>query len=409
MHLVFLRPASVNTPRSRPFALASLLKTGLAGGAVAAVMALNILSPFYPQRDLYVDYLAALALRDGLPPFTPLVDLQTRYLPNVAAATYEYGNYHPPVLWLSSLPLTLLPFPAALLLWTVMSALVVVVVGRWLKLSVGDVPVLWAWPPVLFTLYVSQYELFILACAMLAWRAAAAGRDGRAGLWLGLAAAMKFYPALFVVPFLVRRRWKVVFTSALVFGCGQALNLAVLGPGGMVDYWRGLSVVEHRWILPSWGNSAPYGALLRLLGGSPEAQPLLEAPQLVLPLSVLISAAALLTLLRMRPTAAPVAALVAMPNMVWYCAVLALPQIVALWRSQACRPAVLLATAAASFALPLANLVMLVLTPLGQALNWPLAVMMTVLAAVQPLGYVALLILSLKVDAADAFPEAAAT
>jgi uncharacterized membrane protein len=94
------------------------------------------------------------------------------------------------------------------------------VIGRWLALSVPASLALMAWPPVWYLLVIGQLELLILALAMLAWRVAAAGRDGRAGLWLGIAAAIKLYPLLFLLPFvpssvaLFSRDWRSTYATA---------------------------------------------------------------------------------------------------------------------------------------------------------------------------------------------------
>lgn len=61
-----------------------------------------------------------------------------------------------------------------------------------------------------------------------------ARRDGRAGVWIGLAGALKMFPALLLLYVAVRGRWRAFACGALT-GCGASL-LALLpyGPSGAV-------------------------------------------------------------------------------------------------------------------------------------------------------------------------------
>src|SRR5205814_7722696 len=153
------------------------------------------------------------------------------------ADTFPHPDPHPPVLALFSLPLTLLPFPVIVPLWLGLSLVLLVTVGRWLGLSGRASLALAAWPPLWCLLYIGQLELLILTLALLGWRCAAAGRDARAGLWLGLAAVLKLYPVVLLVPFAARRRTRLLLAAATVIALGQVANLATLGPAGFVrDY-----------------------------------------------------------------------------------------------------------------------------------------------------------------------------
>jgi alpha-1,2-mannosyltransferase len=131
-------------------------------------------------KDLQQEYLTAWALRDGIDIFTPLNELSARYFP---AATYGFphSSPHPTLLALVCLPLTLMPFPVLVMLWLAINIALLIVVGRFLGLSVqGTLPLL-EWPPLWFLLYNGNFELLILALAMLGWRAAAARRYLHAG------------------------------------------------------------------------------------------------------------------------------------------------------------------------------------------------------------------------------------
>jgi len=369
-----------------------MAQAGLAGFALGALL-WGSLPPHSYRKDLQVEYLTAMALRDGVDLFTPLTDLSARYFP-AATDNFPHPSPYPPVVALISLPLTLLPFPAVALLWLMVNIALLLVVGRWLRLSVLGRLALAAWPPLWCLLSIGQLELAMLALVMLGWRAAARGRDGMAGIWLGVVAAVKLYPALLLVPFAARRRVRLVMVAVGMFALSQLGSLVAVGPAGVVRYYgEVLPAVSARYTVMGL-NSSPYGALLRLFGGATDVAPIAHAPDVVVPVSIALSLFALVALAKLEPEAAPVALVVALPAVWYYSVVVALPRVVALLRSPSLRRAALLATAAASFVLPLVNLVV---GPLSKLMLWmgsepsPMAVLL----AIQPGGFVALLALCL--------------
>jgi hypothetical protein len=335
---------------------------------------------------LQEEYLTAWALRDGGDVFTPVTELSAHYFP-VGTDNFPHPSPHQPVLALLSLPLTLLPFPAIVPLWLLLNIVLLVVVGRWLGLSTEASLPLAAWPPMWCLLYIGQFELLILVLAMLGWRAAAGGRDWHAGLWLGTAAVIKLYPVLLLVPYAAQRRGRIVVAAAAVFLMSQLGNLVAVGSAGEVRYYREVLPAVSREYVRTGLNSSPYGAFVRLFGGATDVPPLVDAPALVLPMTIAFSTLALFALVRLEPEAAPVAMLVALPSVWYYYVVLALPQIVVLLRDSRLRRVALLAVVAASCVLPLVNF----------SLPWwgSAAPPMAVLLAIQPAGCVGLLALSL--------------
>lgn len=361
----------------------------VAGGLALVFLGIRLLPPHVYTKDLQQEYLTAWALRDGLDLFTPMTTLSARYFP-VQTTNFPHASPHPPVLALISLPLTLVPFPVLVPIALGLNLILLVVVGRRLGLSAHGSFALAAWPPLWWVLDISQLELLILFLALLAWRAADTGHDGRAGLWLGLAAALKFYPGLLVLPYLARRRWRVPLAAGLVFALSQLGSLVAVGPAGFLRYYLEVLPAVAGTYVRLGLNSSPYGALLRLFGGATDVAPLIEAPGVVLPLATAISLFGLVALLVLKPPASPVALLVALPSAWGYYAVLALPQIVALLRGRRYRAVVLAAAVATSIILPLVNLA------IEPALAWSVDTATVragalILAGLQPLGYIALL------------------
>jgi alpha-1,2-mannosyltransferase len=364
-------------------ALLRLAQACLAGLALGPLV-VGSLPPTAYSKDLQQEYLTASAWRDGLSIFTPLADLSARYFP-VATDNFPHPGPQPPVLAILSMPLTWLPFPAIVLLWLFINVALLVCVGRWLGLSVLGSLALLAWPPLWCLVYIGQLELLILVLLMAGWRAADAGRDWRAGLWLGLAAAIKLYPAFFLLPFLWRRRVRIVLAAGAVFALSQLGGLLALGRSDMIRYYTEILPSVSAYYSVRGLNAAPYGALLRLLGGAIDVSPLVHAPGAVVPLAVALSLFAFAALLRLAPARAPVATFLLLPTGWYYAVVLALPTMSELLRVPSLRRATLVAAVGLSVPLPLVN----VLAGLGARPP------MGLLLALQPAGMLGLLALSL--------------
>jgi alpha-1,2-mannosyltransferase len=108
----------------------------------------------------------------------------------------------------------------------------------------------------------------LLALVLLAVAELEAGRDTRAAMAIGVAAALKAFPALLLVYFALQRRWR-----ALAAGLGVAVGLTLLAllPLGITHVltgardWLALGL-EHRWVTqPSADQSL--AALVSRLGG----------------------------------------------------------------------------------------------------------------------------------------------
>src|SRR3989441_10033418 len=290
---VALRASPAMTRRVR------ITQACLAGIALGSLIA-GTLPPRSYNKDLQQQYLSGRALRDGIDLFTPVSVLAARYLP-AATNTFPHPDPHPPVLALLSVPLTLLPFPVIVPLWLGLHLVLLTTVGRWLGLSNRASLALAAWPPLWCLLYIGQLELLILALALLGWRCAAAGRDGRAGSWLGPAAGLEVYPVVLLVPFAARGRTRLLLAAGTVIALGQLANLATVGRAGFVRYYVDVlpsvaALYAHQGL-----NSSPYGALLRVFCGAGHLSPIVHAPDIVVPATIVIALVATVSLAILDP------------------------------------------------------------------------------------------------------------
>ncbi|GMU19897.1 MAG: hypothetical protein AMXMBFR13_00010 [Phycisphaerae bacterium] len=103
----------------------------------------------------------------------------------------------------------------------------------------------WVWPFVLVlpyasgTLSLGQVNILVLFLCVWAFRSLTRRRDLWSGALLGLAATIKLYPLIFIVPLLMKARWRAIVglvVSFLLLAGG--LSLAGLGGRGTIEAHR---------------------------------------------------------------------------------------------------------------------------------------------------------------------------
>jgi Glycosyltransferase family 87 len=118
--------------------------------------------------------------------------------------------------------------------------------------------------PVYHTLYLGQVNVFLLTLVLIDFSRISRGHA--AGIGTGVATAVKLVPGIFIVFFLVTRRWRDAAISAATF-------LACSGIGYLVDpsasrlYWTKLFYDTSRNSIPYISNQSPYATVTRLFGG----------------------------------------------------------------------------------------------------------------------------------------------
>ncbi|MER7281433.1 glycosyltransferase 87 family protein [Dactylosporangium sp. NPDC000244] len=219
--------------------------------------------------DLHIYYGAAEAVREGRPLYDYVAE-------NGGPFTY------PPFAVLLFRPLTLLPETALQVAWLALTCAAVVAlavaVGRGLsasRLAVAAIACgLLVSAPVQSNLRFGQVSIFIVLLALVDAMGLVPRRYR--GVLVGLAAAIKLTPLLFVVYFLVTGRWKDAARALGAFAAAAALGALVL-PGDSLRYWTGTMLQTSRiGDLASLGNQSVQGMLMRA-GLSAAALPLVWA------------------------------------------------------------------------------------------------------------------------------------
>ena len=111
----------------------------------------------------------------------------------------------------------------------------------------------------------AQISFYIMAPVCAAWLAYRRGDSTRAGLWLGLAAAMKPFLLLFVPYFLLRRDRRALAAMLACWRPRVAIGLAVFGPGAYAEWFAQLPRITWS---AHFMNASMMGVLQRTLGRS---------------------------------------------------------------------------------------------------------------------------------------------
>lgn len=199
--------------------------------------------------DFYQDWGNARNHALGLPVYTHHAISIPRHLgiPADPADLITY-NAHPPVAVLLILPLAQLEYKSAILVWNVISLLSLVLS---LKIVVTELDVrstvvpqtvalLAVCHPIYGNLYLGQLTLVLLLLVTMIWALVRSDRLIIAGALVGIAAAIKLFPAYLIIFFLVCGRTQALGAALLSFLGINAVAIHVLGADTYHDY---LSIV----------------------------------------------------------------------------------------------------------------------------------------------------------------------
>ena len=226
------------------------------------------------QIDVEVYREAGVSILTGRPVYAALTEP-----PQLLAFTY------PPFAAIIAIPLALLPFGVVGWLWTALQVAATTAIvwyagyrllhrtGAWMPLALAALtaPMLWL-HPVGDGIRFGQVNAFIVLLCLMDLREPRPGvlRAVPRGVLVGLAMAVKLTPGVFVVHFLVTRRWKEAAT-AVGTAVGVTLGAWVLLPQASFAFWGG-ALQDPARLGPNAGtaNQSIRGLLLRL---GPEGLP----------------------------------------------------------------------------------------------------------------------------------------
>ena len=246
----------------------------VAFGLAIIVLAIRLIPRAGQLDDFVQEWTSARNFHNGRPAYEPLESSISRHFGNEWAKRVPMRfNGHPPVAVLWAIPLGMMSYRDAFLVWNLCS-LAAMSIAFWLVLGQRGLrmpAVAWAYVGVLVLisspfrsqLVAGQLNLFLLALITGGWAALRNDRDLTAGVCLGTAAAIKLFPAfLFLYP-LVRGRWKVIAAGGVTFFAWHGAAWAILGADALHDYVT-IVVPALRKYQDWWMNASILGYFRRL-------------------------------------------------------------------------------------------------------------------------------------------------
>lgn len=208
--------------------------------------------------DFAVDYAAAWAYWNGRPVHAPTAELLAECWPQ-----HEFHELtgarqsHPPFATLLALPLALLTFEHARIVWCVISVLAIV--AAWQLVHARVATCLATAPIWCVALVLGTHEplLFLLIGGAIA---SVAFSPRRAGALLGLAVALKAYPAVLAVGLVITRQWRCVAMMFVAAGVVALTAELVFGAGTTAEWFAFTGVITSVYV-----DSPDNGSLVRHL------------------------------------------------------------------------------------------------------------------------------------------------
>lgn len=162
---------------------------------------------------------------------------------------WPYSN--PPLLAILAVPLTYLPYPAAATLWTWLNVAmllgacgaVLAAIGRldWAGAVVALV-LLYGYYPATVCLRLGQVEILLFLLIALSFLALKRGREAWAGVALGVATAIKFFPGALILFLAWKRKWKAAAWGLGVAAVALGASVLIAGPANFAAYTEAWSV-----------------------------------------------------------------------------------------------------------------------------------------------------------------------
>lgn len=193
----------------------------------------SLVRPFVYHKDFIQEYLLAKAVLKGVDPFLPLPELALRFLGPLPNPVLQHPTPHPPaVAWLS-LPLGLLSYEQAAVVWFLFEIVCIVaaiyLLLRWfgrrpgLALTLFTALLALGWNPFWEELITGQLMTLLLLLLIGAWLAFRSGDEITGGVLFGLSIALKLVAWPIIIFLAIRRNWRAVIAAG---AAGLVANLA---------------------------------------------------------------------------------------------------------------------------------------------------------------------------------------
>lgn len=207
----------------------------------------SLFEPFVYQKDFIQEYLMARAVISGVDPYIPLPDLADVLLGPLPVTLLPHPNVHPPAGALLSLPFGLLEYQTAAMVWLIFEFICLAgsayLLLRHMLKKVKPVYIfvsltlLLLWSPVKDELSVGQLMSLLLLLLTGSWLTLRRNKDVWGGVLLGIVLSIKLIGWTIVLYLLLKRRWKAVFASGLIFILANGLSGILIGFDNVINYY----------------------------------------------------------------------------------------------------------------------------------------------------------------------------
>lgn len=250
------------------------------------------------DSDFTQDYVASTALRNGLSIYTPAENGLEINTISTNASRYMSNN-HTPFNAILFLPFTSLPYNIAVIIWCILlfilcfwifyivfKELRIAIKLPWIMISIGFGL---CWYYLQGRMAFSNSSLALAACIIGCWVMYRNKHDFPSGVLIGIATMVKLFPGLFVLYFLLRRRWTAAFSAIATISILQLLTLIIVGKDDIIKHIFQVIPYDVARFGAYSANISLTGAFSRLLVGRPWVQPIVYAPEISSILVAIIS------------------------------------------------------------------------------------------------------------------------
>lgn len=245
-------------------------------------------------KDFIQEWLSARCYWNGVSIYTPLRVALEANESNAPigpwTSTLEY-NAHPPASVLIALPFAYLPYRDAFIVWNVLNIPLLLgslwLIARELKFhqnaifGILGLALLLPYYPLHAQVYQGQLNILLLALLTVAWAATRHNKSTLAGGAIGVAAALKLFPALMFVYFAYTRRWRAFFAGIAAFIGLNGIALLLFGPAAFETFMK-IVIPGGKHFQSNWENISWIGFWLRLFDPHPSQNiaPWIASPML---------------------------------------------------------------------------------------------------------------------------------
>jgi hypothetical protein len=256
-----------------------LFTLSLGGIAYLRVYYFTLFTPLVYRKDIITEYLMAKALVAGISPYLPLPFLSNRFLGPELELALTHPSPHPPSILFLILPLTLVTYQQAAVIWFfielcllffTLRLLFIEFFGetRWFPVIVGTLALI-GWLPIVRDLALGQLMILIMSLTMCAWILLRRNRFLLGGFFVGLAISVKIMMWPLLIPFLVQRKyWRVLLSALCTVLFLNFFAMITIGFQTVKDYYFHIGYEVSRLYQLREGNYSLWSVGRRILGDS---------------------------------------------------------------------------------------------------------------------------------------------